>query len=535
MISFRDVTYYYPGSKIPALKHINLNIPTETLTLVTGVSGSGKSTLIRCINGLIPHFSGGEFSGTVDVCGMNPVLESPQKMSLNVGFVFQDPESQFILNRVDDEVAFALENSSIPRSEIKKRIDEIMDLFDLQHLRNRTMESLSGGEKQKVALAASMVMKPSILILDEPTSQLDPTSANEILGLLVALVSQRKMTVILSEHRLERILPFTGHMIHLGPQCNSFIEGSPRYVLANINLVSPMIDLAKHLGWEPLPLSIEEGIVHARNYHPPPLLSTSNNHKDENNNKPVLKIEDLRVQLKGNSILKGINFNLERGETVVLMGKNGSGKTTLLRSIVKLVKPEHGKIYINDVDTQNQSTSEICRTIGYLPQDPNALLYADTVIDELRITLDNHHLNEIEYNPDQLLCTLRIAEKSESYPRDLSGGEKQRVAIGAVTVTRPLVILLDEPTRGLDYRAKQDLISLVKTWSNRGTAILLVTHDVELAANIADRIVIIDSGEIKLTGKPVDLLEKTPIFNPEISQLFPGTGVLTLQDVINQV
>lgn len=534
MISFRAVTYTYPGSKLPALKHINLNIPTEKLTLVTGASGSGKSTLIRCINGLVPHFSGGVFIGTVDVCGLNPLVETPQKMSHNVGFVFQDPESQFILNKVEDEIAFAMENSSIPRLEISNRIDEIMNLFGLQHLRHRTIESLSGGEKQKVALATSMVLKPEIIILDEPTSQLDPTAANDILGLLIDLVSKEKMTVILTEHRLERILPFTEHMIHLGPNSDYFIEGPPRYVLSKINQVSPMIKLAKHLGWDPLPLSIEDGIVHAKMNLPASHPKKSNPKNVTHNQNQVLKIEDLSVQLKGKSILKGINFTLQSGEIVVLMGENGSGKTTLLRSIVRLIKPERGKIYINNKDTLAQSTSEICRTIGYLPQDPNALLFADTVIEELRITVSNHQLEEKDYDPSQLLNKLQMAEKSEYYPRDLSGGEKQRVAIGAVTITKPMAILLDEPTRGLDYQAKQDLLSLLNAWSSEGIGILLVTHDVELAALSADRIIILENGEIKLTGKPVDLLGKTPIFNPEISQLFPGTGVMTFQDVINQ-
>ena len=535
MITFRDVSYTYPGSTFPVLKNINLNIPEKSLTLLIGPSGSGKSTLLRCINGLVPHFSGGKLAGHIQVAGLDPVKESPQKMSKYVGFVFQDPENQFIVDQVEDEIAFGLENASLPEEEILIRISEVLKILDMEHLRNRKLETLSGGEKQKVALASSITMDPKILLLDEPTSQLDPIAADELLHSLIKLVKEFHITVVLAEHRLERILPYTDHMISLSPDGLGLMEGSPRQIMADTELSSPLIRIGKEYNWTPMPLTIEEGRRFAE-FMLDEKSPQSNKELDDHDtpvDNPLIEVINLCVEIAGKEIIHDINFMLQGGEVIVLMGENGAGKTTILRTLTGLIKPTSGKVLITGADINKKPTSEICKEIGYLPQNPNSLLFAEHVIDELRITLKNHELDEKHFSPFELLTKLGLDDKAERYPRDLSSGERQRVAIGAITIPRPNAILLDEPTRGLDQRTKQELISLIKTWCEDGLGVMIVTHDVELTAEIADQIIILQKGEITFTGKPTLIAGKTDLFQPQIATLFPETGWIAVNDVLS--
>src|SRR4030042_6881899 len=258
MIKISDLSFIYPGASKPALNDISVQIADGELCLVMGPSGSGKSTLLRCINGLVPHFSGGSLRGTIRVNNLDPVQLSPREMSRIVGFVFQDPESQFVVDRVEDEIAFSLENAALSKDEMVTRVDEALGLLELTHLRSRRLETLSGGEIQRVAIAAALALKPQILVLDEPTSQLDPRSAEEVLEALVNLNKQLGLTVILAEHRLERVLPHTSQIIYLSADYPGGLSGEPREVLSKVQLNPPMIILGKGFGWEPLPLTIDE-------------------------------------------------------------------------------------------------------------------------------------------------------------------------------------------------------------------------------------------------------------------------------------
>jgi len=260
MIKFRHVTYTYPESEEPALNDISLCLPEATFTLVVGPSGAGKSTLLRCVNGLVPHFSGGAIEGAIIVDGLDPVQVAPQVMSRHVGFVFQDPEAQFVMDRVEDEIAFALENAALPLQEMRVRVEEVLDLLDLAPLRDRRLETLSGGERQRVAIAAALALRPRVLVLDEPTSQLDPQSAEDVLQALVRLNSDLGLTVLLAEHRLERVLPFADTLIYLSRAGAGVLSGPPRGILHHMDLVPPLVTLGKALGWDPLPLTVKEGL-----------------------------------------------------------------------------------------------------------------------------------------------------------------------------------------------------------------------------------------------------------------------------------
>jgi len=541
MITFEHVSYTYPAAPRPALRDVSLHLPEGAFALVVGASGAGKSTLLRCINGLAPHFSGGALAGRLSVHGLDPVQAAPQVMSRRVGFVFQDPESQFVMDRVEDEIAFALENAALPRQDMRVRVEEALDLLDLCALRERRLESLSGGEQQRVAIAAALALRPRILVLDEPTSQLDPQSAEDVLHALTRLNADLGLTVVLAEHRLERVLPFVDHLVYLSETGALVASGPPQQVLRQLELVPPLVALGKALNWDPLPLTIKQGRQfsgqesrgageqRSRGAEEHPIDQSP--HLPITNlpiTNPYLHARRVEFAYNGQPVLRGVDLDVWPGEIVALMGRNGSGKTTLLKSIVGLLRPRRGDLSVAGQQVADREVAEICRYVGYLPQDPNALLFADTALDELHITLRNHRLEaQPPVAPGALLDRLGLADKARAYPRDLSAGERQRVALGAITVTRPGALLLDEPTRGLDYAAKRVLVDLLRSWRDEGTAILLVTHDVELAAEAADRVLLMSQGEIIAQGAPAQVLGASPLFAPQVARLFPGAGWLT--------
>jgi energy-coupling factor transporter ATP-binding protein EcfA2 len=542
MITFEHVTYTYPEGARPALQDVNLHLPEGMFSLIIGPSGAGKSTLLRCINGLVPHFSGGALEGNIDVNGLDPVQATPQVISHHVGFVFQDPEAQSVMDQVEDEIAFALENAAMPRQEMRVRVEEALDLLDLAALRDRRLDTLSGGERQRVAIAAALALHPQVLVLDEPTSQLDPKSAEDVLHSLARLNSDLGLTIVLVEHRLERVLPFTDRLVYLSETGTVVASGPPRRVLRDVELVPPLVTLGRALDWDPLPLTVKEGRRFSRtvtNQHSGPgdqrqeTGRSSDRQPEQPAAEPYLQTRDVEVGYDGRPVVRGVDLDVRSGEIVVLMGRNGSGKTTLLKCIVGLLRPQQGRVKVAGQLVADRDVAEICRQVGYLPQDPNDLLFADTVLDELHSTLRNHGLGaNPPVDPQALLEQLGLGGKENAYPRDLSAGERQRVALGAITVTRPGALLLDEPTRGLDYAGKHALVDLLRGWCGDGMAVLLVTHDVELAAAAADRVVLMSQGEIIASGDPTQILGASPLFAPQVARLFPGTGWLTPEDAL---
>jgi len=542
MIHFDHLTYTYPGAAHSALADVTLHINEGEFVLVAGPSGVGKSTLLRCLNGLVPHFTGGTLSGSVSVAGHDPVAEGPQVLSRVVGFVFQDPEAQFVVDRVEDEIAFALENGAVPPTEMRVRVEEVLNLLDLVSLRDRPLETLSGGEKQRVAIAAALALRPCILALDEPTSQLDPQSAEDVLQALVRLNRDMGLTVVLAEHRLERILPYADHLVYLppssigdagpcSPPVGGVLSGPPRHILHQMNLTPPLVTLGKEMGWEPLPLTVKEGRRFAAKSQIPGRRSAIRSLQFAIRNSQFA-IRNLYFAYNREDVLRGVNLEIAPGELVALMGRNGSGKTTLLKCIVGLLRPRRGGITLAGESLVGQETANICQGVGYLPQEPDDLLFADTVAEELAVTLRNHGLvDSPPIAPAALLDRLGLSDLAASYPRDLSVGQRQRVALGAVTVTRPQLLLLDEPTRGLDYHAKRELVHLLREWQAEGVGVLLVTHDVELVAQAADRVVLLSQGEVIADDSP-ELLTASPLFAPQVARLFPGTGWLTTEDAL---
>ena len=536
-VTFDHVTFSYPEASAPALANVSLEIEAGQFALVVGASGSGKSTLLRCINGLVPHFSGGTFAGRVTVARLDTREHPPRDLASVVGFVFQDPEAQFVTERVEDELAFALENAGVPPLTMRKRVEEVLDALGIAALRNRAVSSLSGGEQQRVAIAAALALQPKVLVLDEPTSQLDPQSAEDVLGALVRLNADLGLTIVLAEHRLERVLQFADRVIFLPGVGELPFMGDPRQVMESVTLTPPLVTLGKALGWQPLPLTIKEGRRFASLHVSAPRVThraVRQNVKSRPQPAVALQVRDVWYADGSKEILRGVTLSASAGELVALMGRNGSGKTTLCKSIVGLVRPQRGLLKVNGQDVKDRSTAEICRQVGYVPQNPGALLFADAVRDELIVTLRNHGLDEATapVAPGELLDTLGLAEVASQYPRDLSTGQRQRTALASVLVTRPSILLLDEPTRGLDYAAKSTLVNILKHWQAQGTAIVMVTHDVELVATCADRVALMAEGEIVVDGPVRQVLSESAIFSSQINKLFGSPSLLTVDDVL---
>jgi energy-coupling factor transport system ATP-binding protein len=543
MISIRDLSYLYPNSTEPALRAVNWQVHEGEWVLLAGPSGSGKSTLLRCLNGLVPHFSGGTITGQVMVGGLDAVAAGPHLLSRHAGFVSQSPEAQAVLDEVEAEIAFALENSAVAPQEMRVRVEEVLDMLDLAPLRHRSLATLSGGERQRVAIAAALALRPDVLILDEPTSQLDPQSADDVLRSLIRLNEDLGLTIILAEHRLERVLHYIDRLTYL-ENGQITADGPAREVVATIPDVPPLLDLARRLNWRPLPVTVKEGRRFAASYEPVadhgkridadghPTSAAQNSADFSSVEKPLLAAERLRFAYNGHPALKDVDVRVHAGEAVAVMGRNGSGKTTLLKCVVGLLAQQSGEVWVNGRSTNGRSVADISREVAYLPQNPDDLLFAESVADELALTLRNHGIRRARPALDALLDTLGLAAVAGAYPRDLSVGQRQRVALGAVTVTQPRLLLLDEPTRGLDLAAKKALVAIWCQWLRAGAGLVLVTHDVELAAMIADRAIIMSQGEIIASGETAEVLTTSPHFAPQIARLFPGRGWLTVDDAL---
>lgn len=526
MINFDNVTYYYPDSREPVLRNLSLQIEEGEFILVVGSSGAGKTTFLRCLNGLIPHFYGGRFAGGVTIFGKNSKDYSVADLSLLVGFVFQDSTAQCVTEKVESEIAFGLENLGLSTTVIRKRIEETLDQLGLAHLRNRHINTLSGGERQKVAIGSALAMQPRILVLDEPTSELDPNSAEEVLTLLQKLNHDLGLTVILSEHRLERVVQYADRIVEI--EKGVLRAGSLREMLSFLKNVPPLIALGRRMNWQSLPLTVKEGkkFTQKSNLN----LNFMFRKEGRSNKEKVLEVRDLSFSHDGEKVLKGINFEAGQGEYVALMGRNGAGKTTLLKNICGLLRPQKGMVKISGKDTKNSSQEEIARQIGYVPQRPSMLLFSETVEDELKCTLKLRHL-DFKGIP-RILKFLQLERYAQVYPRDLSLGEQQRVALGAILVAEPPVILLDEPTHGLDYQNKELLVSILKGLQKQEKTIILATHDVELVARSADRVVLLAEGELVIDGDKREALSESILFSPQINKLFGGK-VMTVEDVFD--
>ena len=521
VVSARDLSYRFPDVASSVFSHICWDIDDGSTTLVVGPSGSGKSTLLRCLNGLIPHFHGGSFGGTMRVLGIETHRSGPRDLARSIGFVFQDPEAQFVTDTVEDEIVFGMENLGEDRRTMRLRLEETLDLIGINHLRRREIATLSGGERQRVAIAAALVTRPRILVLDEPTSQLDPLAAHDVLAAVHRLNSDLGLTVVVSEHRLDRVLPFADRIVAMGD--GTFREGPVQELLATLTDVPPLVEIARHAGWQPIPLTIRD--ARRRLDHGKVTVPTTH-HSERQTGDELLRVERVSFGYGDDAALNDISFRAFAGEIIALIGRNGSGKTTLLKHLNGLLRPRQGRVLHHTMDIARQPVHQIARTAGYVPQHPTAILHQETLRDELAFTAS---AQQRPIDPRPLLERLGIARHLDRHPLDLSGGERQRAALAAIVVAEQLILLLDEPTRGLPGHDKRLLGAFLREYADAGRLVILATHDVELVAEIADRVLMLAEGELIADGTPREVLAGSLAFSTQMNRLLGG-DVLTVAD-----
>jgi energy-coupling factor transporter ATP-binding protein EcfA2 len=518
-ITYENVRYQYPDGS-DALGGVDLDVPAGDIVLVVGDSGSGKSTLLRAANGLVPHASGGRFAGTVVTFGRDTRTHAPRELTDVVGFVAQDPEGQFVVDRVEYDVAFALENLGLPEAVMRRRVEEALDALAIAHLRDRSPNTLSGGERQRVAIAGALAAAPSGLVLDEPTSQLDPQGADDVLAALARLNADLGTTVLLAEHRLERAAPLAHHAAVLAGG-RVVATGPPAAVLADYPGAPSVTALGRLLGWDPPPLTVRDARARALTQSPGVLPDRPLRFADGPVGSrrpalgdPLVTARGLDVELGGRLVLRDVSMTIHAGDVVALLGRNGAGKTTLLRALAGLVTARRGEV--------TGTTAVAC-----VPQNPNTILFSRTVRDELRETLRLLGRAD-EPAVAHWIDALGLAPHADRHPRSLSGGERQRVAIAAVAVGGAPVLLLDEPTRGMDATSRRALHDAIVDHASRGGAVVLATHDVELAAECATTAVVLGDGEVVAAGDAHDVLAGS-LFAPQVLRVLPP--FLTVREV----
>jgi len=492
----KNLTFRYRDRQEPAIRDISFEAHAGEILLIAGASGCGKTTLIRSLNGLIPRSYKGQMDGKVLLKGEDVRTWKLSQISQTIGTVLQDPERQILGTKVLNEVAFGLENLGMPRKEIYQRVDEALNFLNISHLRDRETFNLSGGEKQKVALAGVLAMRPSILLLDEPLASLDPASAQDTLD-AVRQLANNGMTVLMVEHRVEDVLRIT-------PERVMFMsEGQIRYLgnLAGLSKVVnyrevklPADDILKRAKQDPAPVEIKV------------LPGVTGQGPDGD---AIIKFEEVAFGYETErEVLHGINLEIKRGDVIAVLGPNGAGKTTFVKHAIGLLKPKSGRVLVNGRDTHEASVAEIASTLGYVFQSPSHMLFAPTVHDELSFGPKNlkHSKEQIEKEVKEALQIVNLADKEQDPPLALSFGQQKRVSIAAILAMRSRILVMDEPTAGQDYQNYMNFMDSILQMPGF-EAILFITHDVDLAVIYANRVLMIADGELVADGKPQDVLQ----------------------------
>jgi len=533
VIRFERVGVTLPGRPEPVLADLDLRIAEGELCLVVGRTGSGKSTLLRCINGLVPHFSGGALAGRVTVGGRDTRTARPRDLADLVGAVGQDPVATFVTDRVSDELAFAMESLGVPPAVMRRRVEETLDLLGLTEVRDRPLLSLSGGQQQRVAIGAVLTAQPRVLVLDEPTSALDPQAAEEVLAVLTRLVHDLGLTVVLSEHRLERVVQYADTVVHLPGGGQPVAGGDPASVLAGASVAPPVVALGRLAGWSPLRLSVRDarraaGPLRERLALAPPPPAA----RPRPAGTPVVAVTALSVRRGDVLALRRVDLAVHRGEVVAVMGRNGAGKSTLLGCLAGLLRPGSGQVTVDGLRPADVPARRLVRSVGLVPQEPGDLLGAATVAAECaQADTDAGLARGATAGVLERLAPGLGAEREQAHWRDLSEGQRLSLALAVVLAAAPPVLLLDEPTRGLDYPSKERLAAILAELAAAGHAVVLATHDVELAAEVADRTVVLADGEVVTDGPSREVVTQSPAFAPQIAKVLAPQPWLTVADV----
>lgn len=526
MITFEDMSFRYDEDDKWILRDVSLDIPEGEFTLVVGTTGSGKSTLLKAVNGLVPHFTGGELVGDVRVFGRSTRSMPPREFADVVGYVPQNPMSGFVTDTVEEELAYAMESLGIPPATMRRRVEEVLDLLGLEEVRSRTLLSLSGGQRQRVAIGAAMAAHPRVLVLDEPTSALDPGAAEDVLASLQRIVHDLGVTALIAEHRLERVVQYADRVLIVEP--GGIREGTPHVMMTDAPIAPPVVELGRLAGWDPLPLTIRD----ARRAAEPlrRVLTGRRSHREQPRlGERYAFVDHVDAGYGTVTALRGVTVEIRGGEVLAVMGRNGAGKSTLLASLAGMVRPSHGNVRVEEEDPAALAGPELLRHVGLVPQNPTDLLECASVADEC--TLSDHDARVLPGTTRALLALLAPEVRDDTHPRDLSAGQQVCLVLAIILAAQPPLVVLDEPTRGLDYPTKSRLAEILRDLASNGHAVVLATHDVELVAEVADSVLILAEGEVLAQGPTTDVVTSSPMFAPQVTKIMHPGVWLTVGDV----
>lgn len=546
IIIIENLSYAYPKSKELVLKNINLRVKEGEFLAIMGKTGAGKTTLCLALNGIIPQFyENGKIEGEVIVDGLSTYNTPIQKLALSVGMVFQDFESQIFGVTVEEDIGFGLSNIGLPKEEILRRINEVLSIVRLNGYEKREVGALSGGELQRLAIADILAMKPKILVLDEPTSQLDPIGKEEVFSVILSLKEKLGITTIITEHKSEEIAQYADRVIVL-KNGEIALEGHPKDLFKKIDELydlgvrppqvcelSVKIEKQKNINFDSFPLTVDEAYktyinaLSLKKINKQSRLDSINSF-NKAKDLPIIEVEDLwHTYPNGIHAIQGISLKIYKGEFLAIIGQNGSGKTTLVKHFNGLLKPTKGKVIVGGVNTLKSTVGMLSRKVGYVFQNPDHQIFATSVYEEIAYGPKNMKLSkeEIDKRVKEALNFVGLEGYEEKNPFLLNKGERQRIAFASIFAMRPQVFIVDEPTTGQDYQGSENMMKMLKKLNEKGCTIIIITHDMRIVAEYAQRIIVLSNGKILADGptraifSQPELLKKSFLAPPQITQL----------------
>ncbi|MUG97748.1 ATP-binding cassette domain-containing protein [Scytonema sp. UIC 10036] len=545
-------SYLYPSSSESVLKDISLDIYSGEFLGIIGPTGAGKTTLCLALNGIVPQFYGGRFFGHITVAGKD-TLECPiSELARYVGMVFEDPEIQLTSTSVENEIAFALENLCVPRDEILRRIPRVLEAVRLEGCETKNPQELSGGQKQRLAIAATLALQPSLLILDEPTSQLDPIGSEEVFATVKELNQELGISIVMVSHAAEEMAQFADRLAFLSD--GQLLDvGTPNEIYSRVeqlrqhNLRPPQVAqtfyFIKHrkIPISQIPVTLSEGLpllsklATEHEIVPSPQFSQ----EQKSTQTPLLSVQNLsHIYEDGTQALRDVSLDIHRGEYVLIVGQNGAGKSTFVKHFLNLLQPSQGKVYVDNQETSTLSVSSLARSIGYVAQNPDHQIFNTTVEKEVSFALRNlgYSRKIVEQRTDESLKNMNLWEERHLHPLALPKGDRARIVIAAILAMNPEIVIFDEPTIGQDYRGACSILDVSRQLHQQGKTIIVITHHLYLMTEYAQRVVVMGRGTVLLDAPirqayhQTKLLQSTYLTPPQAVLLSQKLSDLTNQD-----
>ena len=539
LLRVRDVAITHVGEDAATPAAVSFDVAVGEVVLLLGPSGSGKSTLTLALNGLIPQAVLADVGGSIRVAGRDVASTSVAELSTQIGMVFQDPDAQLVTGTLLDEVAFGPENLRMPVGEVLARAEAALRRVGLWDRRADNPDRLSGGGRQRLAIACALAMGSPLLVLDEPTANLDPQGIEEVYDALAELVADGDRAILLVEHNLDAAIGFVDRAVVLDQEGRLVADGSVDAVLRDraeelhaMGVWLPTSALAalrlRRAGYvlDPLPLTPAELRAALEAAEPPASVTVANPHvRAPRNNPPLISVRGLSLRRGRTDVLHDIDLDVQRGEFVAVVGANGAGKTSLIQAIAGVMPPPRGTVYVDGLDVGRADARTLSSRIGFVFQNPEHQFIANSVFDELAHGLRLQRLPdaEVRARTEELLARFGLTDKARTHPFLLSGGQKRRLSVGTALVAGAPVLALDEPTFGQDRARADELLGLLRELNREGTTILVVTHDMQLVSEYADRMVVMKDGRVLAQGTTsnvfadVDLIERAGLRLPPLA------------------